>query len=173
MNPPQVLPASAPLPSAATLHLVCGKIGSGKSTLTQRLASAPHTVRISVDDWLSRLHPHEIHALADYVRCAGRLRDAMSGHIESLLRSGVSVVLDFPANTVATRAWMQGLCERAGAAHVLHLLDVPDEVCKARLRARNAAGDHPFETSDAEFDQISRHFVAPTADEGFTVVPHR
>lgn len=75
--------------------------------------------------------------------------------------------------TVATRARMRGLCERAGAAHVLHLLDVPDEVCKARLRARNAACDHPFETSNAEFDQISRHFVAPTADEGFTVVRHR
>jgi len=62
--------------------------------------------------------------------------------------------------------------ERAGAPHALHLLDVPDEVCKARLRARNAAGDHPFETSDAEFDQISRHFVAPTADEGFDVIRH-
>ncbi|MBP6895631.1 MAG: ATP-binding protein [Pseudacidovorax sp.] len=172
MNPPQVPPRSAPLSSVATLHLVCGKIGSGKSTLTQRLASAPNTVRISEDDWLSRLYPNEIHALADYVRCAGRLRDAMSGHVESLLRSGVSVVLDFPANTVATRAWARGLYERAGAAHALHLLDVPDEVCKARLRARNAAGDHPFETSDAEFDQISRYFVAPTADEGFNVIRH-
>lgn len=96
----------------------------------------------------------------------------MSGHVESLLRSGVSVVLDFPANTVATRAWARGLYERAGAAHALHLLEVPDEVCKARLRARNAAGDHPFETSDAEFDQISRHFVPPTADEGFSVIRH-
>lgn len=172
MNPPQVpSPSDAPS-SIATLHLVCGKIGSGKSTLTQRLASAPHTVRISEDDWLSRLYPNEIHTLADYVRCAGRLRDAMSGHIEALLRIGVSVVLDFPANTVATRAWMRGVYERAGAAHALHLLDVPDEVCKARLRARNAAGDHPFETSDAEFDQISRHFAPPTADEGFNVIRH-
>ena len=34
-------------------------------------------------------------------------------------------------------------CSRsAGAAHRLHFLDVPDDVCKARLRQRNAAGTH-------------------------------
>ncbi|MBB1604276.1 ATP-binding protein [Variovorax sp. UMC13] len=154
----------------AVLHLVCGKIGAGKSTLTQRLAAAPNTVRISEDDWLARLYPGEIHALADYVRCAGRLREAMAGHVEALLAAGTSVVLDFPSNTVATRRWARSVFEKAGAAHRLHHLDVPDDVCKARLRARNLAGGHPFETTDAEFDQISSHFVAPTADEGFHVI---
>ncbi|MEG1328876.1 MAG: ATP-binding protein, partial [Janthinobacterium sp.] len=38
-------PVSSPSTSP-TLHLVCGKIASGKSTLTARLAAAPHTVRI-------------------------------------------------------------------------------------------------------------------------------
>lgn len=160
------------LSTPAVLHLVCGKIGAGKSTLTRRLAAAPHTVRISEDDWLARLYPGEIHALADYVRCAGRLREAMAGHVEALLAAGTSVVLDFPSNTVATRRWARGVFEKAGAAHRLHHLDLPDDVCKARLRARNLAGEHPFETTDAEFDQISRHFVAPTADEGFHVIRH-
>ena len=80
------------------------------------------------------------------------------------------MVLDFPSNTLAGRQWARGLFEKTGAAHQLHFLDVPDAVCKARLRARNAAGEHPFETTDAEFDQISSHFVAPSAQEGFHVV---
>ncbi|MGO4392434.1 AAA family ATPase [Variovorax sp. M-6] len=158
--------ASAP----AMLHMVCGKIGAGKSTLTQRLASEPKTVLISEDDWLARLYPNEIHAIADYVRCAGRLREAMAGHIEALLVAGTSVVLDFPSNTIATRGWARGVFEKAGAAHRLHYLDVPDEICKARLRARNLSGEHPFETTDAQFDQITSHFVAPTAEEGYNVV---
>jgi len=41
------------------------------------------------------------------------------------------------------------------------------------LRARNASGEHPFETSDAQFDLISSYFVAPADDEGFDVVRHR
>lgn len=157
----------------AVLHIVCGKIAAGKSTLTQRLAAAPMTVRISEDDWLARLYPGEILAIADYVRCAGRLRTAMAGHIEALLAAGMSVVLDFPANTTATRAWARGIFEQAGAAHRLHYLDVSDEVCKARLRARNAAGEHAFATSEQAFEQITRHFVTPTADEGFDIVLHR
>lgn len=62
----------------AVLHMVCGKIGAGKSTLTKRLAAAPMTVLISEDDWLSRLYPNEIHTIADYVGNAGRSREALA-----------------------------------------------------------------------------------------------
>jgi predicted kinase len=111
------------------LHIVCGKIGAGKSTLTKRLAAAPATVLISEDDWLAALYPDEIHTLADYVRCSGRLRQIMAVHVEALLVSGMSVVLDFPANTLNSRAWARGIFEKAGVAHRLHFLDVPDAVC--------------------------------------------
>lgn len=156
----------------AVLHMLCGKIAAGKSTLARQLAAEPHTVRINEDDWLSSLYPNEIHALADYARCAARLRAAMAPHIAALLRSGVSVVLDFPANTPDTRSWARSIFESAGAAHRLHFLDISDDLCKTRLRARNASGEHPFETSDAQFDLITRHFVVPTDQEGFVVVRH-
>jgi predicted kinase len=155
--------------SGAVLHLLCGKIAAGKSTLSAELAAAPGTVTLAEDAWLARLYPGEIRSVADYVRCAARLRDAVAPHVETLLRSGLSVVLDFPANTRANRAWMRGIVERSGARHKLHWLDVPDEVCRARLRQRNAAGTHDFAVSDAEFDAITAHFMAPQPDEGFDV----
>ncbi len=153
-----------------TLHLVCGKIASGKSTLTSRLAQAPQTVRISEDSLLAQLYPGQIASLADYVACAARLRAAIAPLALQLLRAGVSVVLDFPANTPASRAWMRELFQQAGTPHVLHYLDVTDEECKARLRQRNASGLHPFSTSDAQFDEITRHFVRPSEAEGFHIV---
>jgi predicted kinase len=156
----------------ATLHLICGKIAAGKSTLAKRLATAPDTVLLGEDHLLSRLYPGEIATVPDYVRCAARLRDAIGLHIEALLATGVSVVLDFPANTVGTREWMRGLFVRAGASHCLHYLDVPDNVCKARLCERNASGTHDFAASDAEFELITRHFVPPGEAEGFDVVLH-
>jgi predicted kinase len=91
----------------------------------------------------------------------------------ALLQAGLSVVLDFPANTLASRAWMRGLFEQAGAPHQLHYLDVPDEVCKARLRQRNEEGRHVFTATDQEFDLFTSYFVAPTAEEGFNVIVHR
>ena len=156
--------------ASPTLHLVCGKIASGKSTLTARLASAPQTVLISEDSLLAQLYPGQIASLADYVACAARLRAAIAPLALQLLQAGVSVVLDFPANTPASRAWMRALFQQAGTPHVLHYLDVPDDECKARLRQRNASGLHPFSTSDAQFDDITRHFVPPDASEGFDIV---
>ncbi|MDE1992799.1 MAG: ATP-binding protein [Rhizobiaceae bacterium] len=127
---------------------------------------------MSEDWWLSRLYDPEMKDVGDYIRYSRRLREAVSPHIEALLRIGISVVLDFPANTPGIRAWMKTLVEQNGVDHRLHFLDVPAEVCKARLRARNAAGTHDFAASDAEFDQITSYFIAPTEEEGFNIIRH-
>lgn len=156
-----------------TLHLLCGKIASGKSTLSAELAARPLTVIISEDQWLARLYAGEMHDVADYVRCSAKLRDAMAPHLVALLQAGMSVVLDFPANTLANRHWMKGIVEASGADNRLYFLDVPDEVCKARLRARNQAGEHDFSATDQQFDFITSFFVPPQAEEGFNIVVSR
>ncbi|AVO29840.1 AAA family ATPase [Stenotrophomonas maltophilia] len=157
---------------APTLHLVCGKIGAGKSTLSQQLAAQPCHVLISEDAWLAALYPDQIHSVADYLRRAAALRAALTQHVCAILQAGVSVVLDVPFNTRAARAWGRELFESAGVAHQLHFLDAPDAICKARLHARNARGEHPLQASDEAFEQITRHFVAPAQEEGFVVIRH-
>ena len=156
----------------ATLHLLCGKIASGKSTLAKELAAQPSTVIISEDDWLAHLFPGEINTMEDYVRCAANLRNAIGPHVSALLRAGVSVVLDIPANTVATRKWMKSLFVGVRSEHLLHLLETTDADCMTRLRARNAAGTHAFSVSDKDFEIITGYFVAPRQDEGFNIVRH-
>ncbi|MFM0645249.1 ATP-binding protein [Paraburkholderia bryophila] len=170
MTSKNTLDTAVGLCDAAVLHMVCGKIASGKSTLTARLADAQRTVLISEDVWIARLYPDEIHTLADYVRCAARLKTVLTEHIQSLLAGGISVVLDFPFNTIDTRTWGHALARAIGCEHRLHYLEVSDEICKSRLRARNASGEHPFETSEAQYELITRYFVPPTADEGFELV---
>jgi predicted kinase len=157
---------------AAVLHMVCGKIASGKSTLTKRLARSENAVVISEDSWMVHLYPGEIHTLDDYGRCSGRIRRALSDHVQALLSAGMSVILDFPFNTINSRAWGRELFDGAGVGHRLHYLDVSDVICKTRLRARNASGEHPFETTDAQFDQITQYFVPPSAIEEFQIVLH-
>src|SRR6202035_2062061 len=109
-----------------------GKIAAGKSTLSAKLAQAERTLDISEDHWIEQLYGPELKTLADYFERCERLRAALAPHVVGLLRAGVSVVLDFHANTVRSRRWMRALFEEAGASHQLHFLDVPD--------ARSAAG---------------------------------
>jgi predicted kinase len=158
--------------SNSTLYLLCGKIAAGKSTLALGLAARPATVLICEDHWTSRLFPGAMKTIEDYIRYSRRLRDAMGPHVVSLLKAGTSVALDFPANTAALRRCMRALFEEAGAAHELHYLDVSDDACKRRLRARNAAGEHAFQTSEAEYEIFTRYFAPPSPDEGFNVIVH-
>lgn len=155
-----------------TLHLICGKIASGKSTLSARLANAPRTVLIAEDEWLSALFGDQMQTLKDYARFSARLRAVMAPHIEGLLTAEVSVVLDFAANTVETRQWMRDIIAQTGVAHALHYLDASDALCLERLRARNKSGTHPFTVSDEQFQKVTAHFVAPLPEEGFNIVRH-
>lgn len=106
------------------------------------------------------------------MRCSQRVREVAGPHVVDLLRAGVTVVLDFQANTLESRAWMAGLARQAHVNATLHRLDVGDDICKERLRRRNASGTHPFSVSEAQFDQLAAHFVAPSEDEGFQLVVH-
>lgn len=155
-----------------TFHLLCGKIASGKSTLSARLGAAPNTLIVSEDQWLAALYEHEMQSVADYVQCSLKLRSAMQPHLVSLLKAGLSVVLDFPANTRANREWMMNIIKASGSNNRLHYLRVSDEVCKARLRARNAEGAHDFAATDQQFEIITSYFSEPTIDEGFSVIEY-
>ena len=157
----------------AKLIFLCGKMAAGKSTLAKTLAEREDAVLLVEDEFLDRLYPGEIREIADYVRCSWRIRAALGPHIGELVSKGISVVLDFAANTRRQRAWCRELIDATNAGHELHFIDASDEVCKRQLRERSRempAGS--AWTTDAEFDAITAYFEPPSADEHFTVVRH-
>jgi predicted kinase len=160
------------LKCSTTLHLLCGRIASGKSTLARRLAARPQTLLIEMDIWMSTLFPTENRTIEDFGRLASRLCAVMGPHVVEILRNDVSVVLDFPANTLSWRNWMGSLIAEAKVAHELHVLDVPDAICKERLRRRNKGGEHTYQVDEATYDRFMAYFVPPTPDEGFNVILH-
>src|ERR1700675_4460486 len=101
------------LAHAPTLYLICGKIAAGKSTLARCLAARPATLLISEDHWTSNLFAGDLKTIEDYGRYSARLRAAMGPHIVDILRQGLSVVLDFPGNTLRNRDWMRSLIAQA------------------------------------------------------------
>lgn len=155
------------------LHLLCGKIASGKSTLARSLSLEHSAIMISEDHWLAGLYPGQISSVADYVRHARQIREVLGPLVIDILKAGAHVILDFPANTPQDRKWLSHLADVAGARHCVHYLEVEDALCRERLRARNALGEHDFAASDAEFDLITSYFRAPEPAEGLEVVIHQ
>lgn len=158
----------------STLHFFCGKMAAGKSTLARKLANENGAILLIEDDWLSQLYPVEINTIADYIQYAPRLRNAISNHVISLLSHGVSVVMDFSANTVTQRQWFRELFIKSHAAHKLHFLDISDEICKRQLRKRSEGKPEGAAfTSESEFEAITRYFQPPLDSEGFNLVKYQ
>jgi predicted kinase len=156
------------------LIFLCGKMAAGKTTLAKELARDCQAILLVQDEFLTHLYPVEISDIPTFVKYSTRLRESLEGHIHALLSRGISVVLDFPANTTTQRLWFRRLFERAGVEHELHFINVPDGLCKDQLKQRSASlpVGSPF-TTDAEFDALTSYFRPPARDEGFNVIEHK
>jgi len=156
---------------SATLYLLCGKMAAGKSTLSKGLSRNLGIVIICEDEWLATLFPGDIIDIPSYVKMSDRLKSAIENMVVELLSTGVSLILDFPANTASQRAWLVGLAEQAKAKHELHYIDVPDSICKTQLLKRAAENPERVSTDTIDmFDAISKYFEAPSEKEGLNIV---
>lgn len=157
----------------AKLMFMCGKMAAGKSTEARDLAERRNAILLVQDELLERLFPGEITDIPAFIDRSLRLRTALAPHICAMLSKGVSIVLDFPGNTRAQRAWFREIFERANVEHELHFVDASDAVCKRQLkdRTKRLAPGTPW-TTDAEFDAITAYFQPPADDEAYNVVRH-
>lgn len=158
--------------SRATLHLLCGKAGAGKSTLATALAAEHKALLIAEDVWLIR-HFGPMKSFDDYRTYSLRAKTVVGPLVVELLALGLNVVLDYPANTRSSRKWMRSLVSLSGAHHVLHYLTTPDEVCLQRIGQRNIERpEGSYHLTRDDFEHISSFFEVPEADEGFTIELH-
>src|SRR5580704_9621162 len=156
----------------ATLHFICGKAASGKTTLGRELAARHGAVLFGEDEWLTLLEA-EINSLADHARHSKQLKAVLAPLAVRLLQLDVSVVFDFAGNTPTDRAWVKSLFAAADADHVLHYIVASDEACKARLRLRNETkpeGLYFGFVSEDRFDEVTRYFAPPSDQENFHVI---
>src|SRR5687767_559010 len=104
-------------------------MASGKSTLARQIAARENAMLFVQDEWLDALYPNLIANVASYLEYSGRINRTLEPYVVELLKRGVSVVLDFPGNTVNQRAWFRSIIDEAGADHELHFLDTSDAIC--------------------------------------------
>jgi predicted kinase len=157
----------------AKLIFFCGKMAAGKSTLARELAGQHDAILLVQDEWLENLFPAQITDIPTFLEHSSRLRRALAPHICALLLRDISVVLDFPANTRAQRAWFRELLDESCVEHELHFIEASDALCKRQLKDRSR--DLPPGTrwtTDAEFDAITAYFQPPATDENFLIVRH-
>lgn len=126
----------------AQLHLILGPVGAGKSTFAQKLAGEHRAVRLTLDDWMTRLfspdRPDRPSAVMEwYLERAARCIDQIWRVAGSLIAVGTDVILELGLIRRDDRERLFERVDAAGHALRVYVLDAPREVRRERVERRN------------------------------------
>lgn len=127
----------------ATVHLLCGSTGAGKTSYGRRLAGEIGGILFSIDEWMTALFwpdsPDPIDPVWAMERVA-RCKTLIWKTAVDLARAGTAPILEIGLTTAASRQEIAGWAAEAGLPVQLHFVDVPTEERWRRVDARNHDG---------------------------------
>ena len=147
----------------ATVFLLCGLPGSGKTTLAREIVRDRPALRLTEDDWVARFFgPGDVHI--DAIRVA--IKEGQWEIAARVLALGVDVVLDWGVWGRSERDDYRARAAALGVTLELIYLDVPRDELARRLAARNAAlPPNTFRVEIADLDEWIGLFEPPSAEE--------
>jgi predicted kinase len=153
-----------------TLIFFTGKMGAGKSTKSKQVSQERNAVLISEDEWLSKLYPNQITSFDDYLHYSSLLKPLVKSHVLDILKTGTSVVMDFPANTVNQRKWFKELITEANAPNELIYLNVNNDICLRQIEKRRLEQpERAIYDTESMFIEVTQYFQEPEQSEGFNL----
>ena len=156
--------------SKSKLVFFSGKMGAGKTTLAKSLSKEPKTIYLSEDEILSSLYPNRIKNIKDYVLYSNRIKPFIMNLVKTLTKNELSVIMDFPGNTVRQREWFKTLIDVCVVDSKLIYLKVADEICIHQILKRREEEPERHQWDNEEtFYKISEHFQEPAEAEGFNL----
>ena len=131
----------------ATLHVIFGPCGAGKTTYAHALARREGAVAFVLDEWGARLFGPNVQSPLDFqwmVERLGRCHALIWSTAADVLSAGASVVLDIGAMRRADRARITQVAQEKGLSLKWHFVDAPQEVRRARVAGRNTTKGETF-----------------------------
>jgi predicted kinase len=154
----------------ATLNLVFGPIGAGKTTYAHGVARREGAVAFVLDEWGVRLFGPDVQGPLDLgwmMERLGRCNALIWSTATAVLGAGTSVVLDLGLMRREQRERIGALAQDAGLSVQWHFVDAPLAVRRARVAGRNETRGETFarEVPPQMFDMIEAMYEAPTPAE--------
>ena len=147
------------------MHLICGLPCSGKTTCAKSLELKIPALRLSPDEWITRLYGADI---------SGEALDAARNPVEGVLWDlaaralvlGLDVILEYGFWTRSEREEFRWRAAELGARSELHFTHAPEGELLRRLARRNAdLPEGTFRIDEAQMRKWFGLFEAPGADE--------
>lgn len=154
----------------ATLHVIFGPCGAGKTTYAHAFARREGAVAFILDDWMARLFGPDIPEPIEYawmVERVGRCESQIWATGAAVLAAGTPVILDIGLMRKDDRARVRAIAEGADLPLQWHFVDAPKDVRRARVAERNTVRGEGFaiEVTPEMFDFIEGVYEGPEPAE--------
>jgi predicted kinase len=153
-----------------TFHLLCGRIGSGKTTFARKLEQENNAIRFTHDEWIVNLYgpnPPE----SSYGEYFVRVENLIWETAEAAIRAGADVILDFGFWTRASRDLARKRARAAGADVIFYGLSCPRQIALNRTleRSKNPPRNSLW-IDRAAYEKLDALFEPMQDDEEFVSV---
>jgi predicted kinase len=149
----------------ATLILICGLPGAGKTTLAKQLERSRGAVRLTPDEWIAEILEDPLD-LTELDRLRSPVESVQWGLAERLLGLGVDVILDWGFWSREERQEYRRRAEALGARVELYHLEVGHDELWSRVSERNAhLPPGTFRVTEEQLIQWGALFEVPTEEE--------
>jgi predicted kinase len=161
---------TAPDTQPATLHVVFGPSGAGKTSYTLTVARREGLAPFILDDWMATLFGPDMPMPLEYewmIERVSRVEEQIWATAAGVLTAGTSVIFDIGLMTKADRARVREIAEGAGVPLQFHFVTAPQAVRRQRVESRNEIRGETFaiEVPSHMFDFIEGVYEAPDEAE--------
>ena len=155
---------------SATLHVIFGPSGAGKTTYAHAFARKEGAVAFVLDEWMARLFAPDMPQQVEYdwlVERVGRCEAQIWSTTAAVLASGTSFVLDLGLMRKADRNRVREIAAAVELPAQWHYVTAAEDVRRARVAERTKVHGQslPLQATPDMFEFVEGVFEAPDPAE--------
>lgn len=151
-----------------TAYIICGFIGSGKTTFARKLEKETGAIRITKDEWIIRIFGNKITSDKNFEMYDKNITELATNIVFKILKAGKDVIIDEGFWVKSQRDDIKKNILEVGAKPILYYVRCPIEKMRERVvsRSKNPPIDS-FEITGDMFDNYVKHWQPPEEDEEY------
>lgn len=155
----------------ATIHLMHGFIGFGKTTVAKELEVKIPAVRLTHDEFMVKLYGRNM-PYADFSANYKRVDDLILEMAEKIIKAGADVIMDYGFWSHEDRKNAYERAKKIADNVVFHKISCDINVAKERVLERTANNPDALYISNEEFDTLLKRYEEWDGQDDYPVVLH-
>lgn len=145
------------------LYIICGFLGAGKTTYSQKLAKEMGAVNLNPDEYCMKLFTQEEYE-QNWNECFSKTIDYLWEKVNEYAKQKKSVIFDMGFWTKQSRYEAAEKAKQSGFLPIIHYLYASEKILKERISKRKGAiADYNLK----HFDELKMQFEEPDNSEKY------